>query len=220
MSSSEPIYIEPKTYEEALDAIYDFASSDPKDRRPAIRVNVNRTGLKEIARGDTPEERLGKIGYCIEDVSGDGIPELIIGEINNKSKNAGTRIISLYTTADGETCLAHEGRLKINGWARSRYYLLDDGLLYHEGSGGARYSFSSIEEISEDGTSVKKREVFATYIRENGKERFGNFHLIYDENGDYTVEEKNEDNESEWHSRSEDRSRTVNLDLIPMSEYK
>ena len=204
--SNNPVYVEPKTYEEVLDTVYDIASSTPK----RASLDDKYVGVKEIA-GHAKTEG---IGYCIKDISGDGIPELIIGEIDHKHPDRGSRILLLYTYVDGKA------KAVLRGWARSRYYLLDDGLLYHEGSGGARYSFRSIGEISEDGTSVKKREVFKTYIHKNGKEHFGNFHLIYDENGDYTVEEKNEDNESEWHSRSEDMSRTVNLDLIPMSEYK
>lgn len=153
-----PIHVEPKTYEEVLDAIYDFASADPKDRCPAICVNVNRTGLKEIMHGDTPKKRLSRIGYCIEDVSGDGIPELMIGEIDNKSENKSTRIISLYTTVDGEARLARGYRLSINGWYRNRYYLLGNGLLYNEGSGGAANISRSVYRLSEDGASVKRLE--------------------------------------------------------------
>ena len=202
---------EPKTYEDELDNIYVIAAT----KCGGGSIHDVYIGVKEvIAYGATPKERLNKIGYKIEDISGDGIPELIIGKIDNDNPDRGTRIVLMFTYVDGET------KVVLRGWGRSRYYLRDDGFLYREGSSGARYSFSTIEEISEDGTTVKNREVFATYVRENGKTRFGNFHLIYDANGDYIVKEKDEDDESEWHTRSEKLSRTVNLNLIPMADYK
>ena len=234
--SNEPLYIEPKTYEEVLDAIYDFASVAPKDRYTAGRTNmrgkINVTGVQEVAYGDTPEERLSKIGYCIEDISGDGIPELIIGTINNKSENKGTRIISLYTTVDGKAYLAREGCIRIDGWARCRYYLLDDGLLYHEGSGGAANISRSISCLSEDGASVKTLESLSTFplkfeaIRSESEQKssdeLGSHHRIYDENGNCTLEEL-DDPETRWQlrrMREDYRSKAVEMDLIPMSEYK
>ncbi len=230
--SNEPVYAEPKTYEEALDAIYVFALSDPKDRTTAMRVRVNRTGLKEITHGDAPEERLSKIGYRIEDLSGDGFPELIICEISNKRENKGKRIISLYTTADDEAYLAHRGRIPINGWSRNSYYLLDNGMLYNVGSSGVAYLYQSISCLSEDGTSVKTIEELSTFPLEVKTIRSGNnqrssvergSHLrIYDESGNYTLEELDE-TETEWQlqrMREYYKSRVVEIDLIPMSEYK
>ncbi len=222
-TTNPPIYVEPKTYEEVLDSFYDeIAFPNRKDRNRTVRFKVNGLSARAAALGDTPEEQLNEIGYCIEDISGDGIPELIIGVIR-RNENRGTRIISLYTMVDGEALIARNGKARIIGWGRNRYYLLGEGLLYHEGSSGAQYSFHSIEQISKDGTSVKTLEVFATYIYENGVPCFGNYHLIYDEDGDYTVEEKDKNDnsdKSEWRSRSECMNRTLILDLIPMSEYK
>ncbi len=234
--SNEPVYAEPKTYEEVLDAIYDFASAAPKDRytagRTNVRVNINHIGVREVAYGDTSEERLSKIGYCIEDISGDGIPELIIGAINNKSEYNGTRIISLYTTLNGEAYLAREGRIRINGFSRSRYFLLDDGELYCKGSGGAANLYRSISCLSEDGTSVKTLEALSTFplkaetIRsESGQKssfELGSEHRIYDENGNCTLEEL-DDSETRWQlQRMHEycKRRVVEIDLIPMSEYK
>lgn len=208
--SSSPEHVEQKTYEEVLDTVYNIASSKPK----GINVHGIYVGAKEIAKGSEHGEGLNRIGYIIEDISGDGIPELIIGEINHASQNRDSRILLLYTSVNDE---AHH---ILSGWARSRYFLLDDGMLYHAGSSGAQYSTRSISQLSEDGTTIKTLEEYSTFIDEGGATRFGNFYKIYDKNGHYTIEELKETKNERWQRMNDYHSRAVNLDLIPMSEYK
>ncbi len=217
---SKPIYVEPKTYEEVLDALYDeLVFPNRKDSDCAVRVYVPEPYVVRFMRDKTPEERLGKVGYCIADVSGDGIPELIIG-VSRRTGNWGTEILSLYTMVDGEAVIARHGEGRFVGIEKSRYYLLDEGLLYNEGALGGGHSFHDIEQLSKDGTSVKTLERFATSLNGGGRSSFGHYHIIYDEDGNRTVEEMDKDDRYEWRSRSECMNRTLILDLIPMSEYQ
>ena len=221
--TNKTIYVEPKTYEEVLDALYDeLVFPNRKDSDCAVRVYVTEPYVVMFARNKTPEERLGKVGYCIADVSGDGIPELIIGVIR-RTGNWGTEILSLYTTVDGEAVIVRNGKGRFVGMEKSRYYLLDEGLLYNEGALGGGHSFHDIEQLSKDGTSVKTLERFATSINGFRATDYGNYHIIYDEDGNRTVEERDKNDnsdKSEWDSRSECMNRTLILDLIPMTEYK
>ena len=217
---SKPIYVEPKTYEEALDALYDeIAFPNRKDSDCAVRVDVPEPYVVRFARDKTPEDRLSKVGYCIADVSGDGIPELIIGE-SRRTENWGTEIFSLYTTVNGEAVIVRNGKGRFVGREKNRSYLLDEGLLYNEGALGGGHSFHGIEQLSKDGTSVKTLERFATSIHGVRATDYGHYHIIYDEDGNRTVEEMDKDDRYEWRSRSECMNRTLILDLIPMSEYK
>ncbi len=203
--SRESVEVVPKTYKEVLDIVYGIASSTPT--RDSIFYKY--VGVKEIA-GHAKTEG---IGYCIKDISGDGIPELIIGKIDKEHPDRGSRILLLYTRVNGEAYHV------LSGWARNRYYLLDDGLLYHEGSGGAQYSTRNISRLSENGTSLKKLEEYTTYIHEGKTTRFGSFHKTYDENGNFSLEGISKD--SELAQRWKDyRDRIAKIDLIPMSEYK
>lgn len=201
-----PVVIEePKTYEDVLNNAFNIAYSSSKDRNAYEKY----VGVKEAAYGIGPEARLSKIGYCIEDISGDGIPELIIAEIDH------SRIVLLYTSVDGEP------KFVLRGWGRNRYYLLDDGLLYHEGSSGAKYSTRSVSQLSEDCTSFQSLEEYSSFIKEGGETRLGIFHKIYDEDGNCTVEELVETKYDWWRRmREEYKNRAVEFDLIPMSEYK
>ena len=211
---------EPKTYEDELDNIYVIAATKPKGTGGSHSAYV---GVSELIYEATPKERLNRIGYKIEDISGDGIPELIIGEIDHEHPDRGSRIVLIFTYVDGEA------KFVLKGWSRSRYYLLDDGLLYHEGSGGAAYSILTISRLSEDGTSRKTLEELSTFPLKlgsigSGREQrgIGSHHRIYDENGNCTLEEL-DDPETRWQlrrMREDYKSRAVEIDLIPMSEYK
>lgn len=55
----------------------------------------------------------------------------------------------MYTLHDDKPVLL------IEGWARNRYYLLNDGTIYNEGSSGAAYTSFGIYRISEDGSRME-----------------------------------------------------------------
>ena len=71
-------------------------------------------------------DMLQKIGYKIEDVNADGIPELLVCKINEGT--TGTVILCAYTVTDGQLALL------FNSTATSNYYLLEDGTFYCEGT--------------------------------------------------------------------------------------
>ena len=73
------------------------------------------------------------VGYALEDLDGNGIPELMVAGIDPEY-DPGPVLFELYTLENGEPV-----QLLIS-WARSRNYLLPDGRIYNEGSGGAASS--------------------------------------------------------------------------------
>ncbi len=73
------------------------------------------------------------MGYTLCDFGGDGVPELLIGTLPGDAEDAGL-LYGGYTVKDGAIVAFLEG------WARNRYQLLDDGCFYNAGSGGAMYS--------------------------------------------------------------------------------
>lgn len=92
----------------------------------------------------TPKEELG---YLIEDISGDGIPELIIGD--NSTEGEGYSFIwGGYTYKNGEIVQF------LDGWWRNRYFWIANGEFYNAGSGGWSESCIIHLTISEDGTSL------------------------------------------------------------------
>ena len=90
--------------------------------------------IQEAKIGRDTSEALAGIGYTFYDVDGNGIEELIIADmLNDDGGPWDNRILLMYTLHDDKPVLL------IDGWARSRYYLLNDNTIYYEGSGGIYY---------------------------------------------------------------------------------
>ena len=78
-------------------------------------------------------ESLAKPGFCLKDLDGNGIPELMVGLMTDDFFYS--RIIaSLFTLEDGSP------KLVFTSYTRSRYCLSSEGGFIYEGSGGAAYS--------------------------------------------------------------------------------
>lgn len=73
------------------------------------------------------------LGYTLQDVDGNGVQELLVGEIYGAS-DAATVLYDMYTIRDGK--LLHV----FDGWDRNRYYLCSNGNFINEGSSGAMQS--------------------------------------------------------------------------------
>lgn len=78
-------------------------------------------------------ESLAKPGYCLIDLDGNGVPELLVGLMTDDAFYS--RIVaSVFTVENGAP------RLVFTSYTRSRYCLSSEGGFIYEGSGGAAYS--------------------------------------------------------------------------------
>lgn len=74
----------------------------------------------------------GELGYLIKDIDGNGTAELIFGGNADESVSWYDGIIyDIYTISDGR--LVHV----LDGWERSRYFLCENGMIAHVGTGSA-----------------------------------------------------------------------------------
>lgn len=112
-------------------------------------------------------ESAGYIGYAIEDISGDGIPELVIGLINDVQTGGGYEILAVYTCVDGKPQYVFEG------WARSAYFIMADNKLFYSGSGGAMYAIFGIFKLKEDGTELECESYYFTSEKDESYEEIG-----------------------------------------------
>lgn len=80
------------------------------------------------------------IGYAFKDINGDNIPELFIGCFENEGNNRGTG-----KEINAVWAISEDGVVPIlEGWSRSRVYLLDDNSLYNEGASSATQSCAGV----------------------------------------------------------------------------
>lgn len=123
------------------------------------------TGVTERLMYAEKDELLKNLGYFITDVSGDGIPELIIGEKLSYSGDEADATEYVYAVY---SCQNDEITWPIEGWARNVYSYLGDGYFYHRGSGGAMYTCYGKLHLSKDGTKVEWDEYYFSDYNSNG----------------------------------------------------
>ena len=107
-------------------------------------------GISGLVRGFYGQEPLQKVGYSLYDLDSDGIPELIIGAVENDEFYGGI-LFDVYRLfpALGRWGPPVKIAESIN---RIRWYYLGDGLLLNESSGGASYQKWSVWQADRNET--------------------------------------------------------------------
>ncbi|MBO6208692.1 MAG: hypothetical protein J6O73_17430 [Lachnospiraceae bacterium] len=161
----------------------------------------------ESVGGSVPE----LVGYAITDLSGDGVPELILASEAITEWDLGMNIHNIYTIKDGECVLV------VQGWGRNRQYLLKSGELYNEGSSGASESSHGMYRLSKDGTEEEWTDFcFSTYNGTKGEIEF--YHNTTGE-WDADASELLQIDEGEfWQIREDYEKQITDLKLTRLSE--
>lgn len=190
--SDEPdtIYLKPRnTYQDILDNAYTVITNRGANLVEADDIFTS-VGIWEAGIGRSTDESLASIGYTFYDVDGNGIEELIIMDTNKESDRGDNRILTMYSLLDGKPVLV------IDGWARNRYYLLNDGTFYNEGSGGAAYTTFATYRMVEDGISIEAIDYYFSDYRDNSFKEYwlaeGNWGWFHNTTGEHKIDE------SEW----------------------
>ncbi len=123
------------------------------------------SGIIEIVMFE--ENPSASIGYTIEDISGDGIPELVIATTNSPND-----ILAVYNCVDNKPHLVFEGA------TRNHYYMLNDNSFYHNGSAGAIYSIIGDFTLSADGGSLVCKDYYFTHDRNGNFEDVAVYHNV------------------------------------------
>ena len=161
------------TYQNILDNAYEVIIADNGTDIFLSDEMFNYDGIREAKMGRDTDEALEGIGYTYYDVDDNGIEELIIADTGPEGWN--NRILLMYTLYDDKPVLI------IDGWARNRYYLLNDGTIYNEGSSGAAYTDFGIYRMAEDGKSM---EVIDYYY--SGSYGDSEYSWFYNTTGEHT----------------------------------
>lgn len=171
--------------DEALADVYAFISNIDNEVGPKEGFD----GIWEAAKA-LGDEALEKIGYVLKDITGDGVPELLIGSFEKDDDAYTNNEIYLIYTLQGE-----EPEIVLYGWNRNAYSLKDDNSLFYQGSSGAAMSAFGIYHISNDGESVCN-DFYFTYPNDNDPSVIELFHnttgIFYNEDGeklDMTLDE-------------------------------
>ncbi len=137
-------------------------------------------GVLEAARA-AGDNAVYEMGYRIEDLSGDGIPELAVG-----SRSGVTN--ALYTLVDGKPELVFEG------WYRSSYVYMGDGYFYYYGSNSASESGQGVFYLTKNGTGLECESFLFTGLNSDGdlevyRNETGSWNPAESEKADMTAED-------------------------------
>lgn len=146
-------------FEEVLDVInygynidreYDFLA-------PGIADKVEYSGDDDL---------LDTIGYLIQDMSGDGVPELLIGCDEEYGKGPYSYIYSVCAIKDDNPVSSFAGS------SRASYLYMGEGQFYYEASGGTGISIFGENHLSWDGSELIWDDFFFTDTKEDGETGF------------------------------------------------
>ena len=132
-------------YAPVLDTYLSFLDgSEPEEMDTTERGDyyfvLGETGISELSRSG------GELGFCLRDLDRNGIPELLIGATGADYYDE-TLIYDMFTLENGVPV-----RVLVSS-ARVRYYLAEEDLILHEGSGGASWNQSVL--FSLDGSKLE-----------------------------------------------------------------
>ena len=199
------------TYQDILDNAYEVIVADNGADIIPGDDTFSAVGIREAKMGRDTDEALAGIGYCFYDVDGNGIEELIIADTGPEGWN--NRILLMYSLADGKPVLV------IDGWARNRYYLLNDGTFYNEGSSSASCTTFATYRMDEKGIGLKVIDYY--HSDSYGDSEWGWFHNT---TGVHTVDEREliefEDEDVPWKMMEDYMAQVKQLDLTFFEEMK
>lgn len=155
------------------------------------------------------------LGYAFEDVSGDGVPELIIGTIPNEN----AEIPEVQLLLGGYGCKDGEPVCFLDGRARSVYEWLGGGRFFHYGSGGWAYSGFGTFRLSEDGTELSCEEWYFSDTKGADNSEIGYYH---NRTGDWdknAAEELDIGSDAFWALSDKYDAEIKTLELTPFAEY-
>lgn len=158
------------------------------------------------------ENPLDHIGYSIMDISGDGIPELLVGAMDDS--HSGKEIYAVYT------CQNDTPICTLSGWSRSAYTSMGDGRFLYQGSGGAIYSIFGTYTISPDGTSLICEDYYFTCEKDETFSEIGFYHNTSGEWDKDASEELNLPEEEFWKIQNDLAEQTENVPMTPFSAYE
>lgn len=145
----EKLALEPEViYSQVLDGYYaDLVSEFPIDNYFPMTLGTFETTINSMS-----DDVLNGVGYAIKDINNDGVQELLIVKLSDRGQTRyyGEQILALYTIINNEP------RFLAGGWARNRYYLLNDGRIYNEGSSGADDSSFETYRLIENSAALEQ----------------------------------------------------------------
>ena len=212
---TDTVYLKPcNSYQDILDNVYEVIAADYTTRVVESDDAFTYVGAAETRIGQDADEALASVGYTLYDVDGNGVEELIIVD-TSEDESYNNRILIMASLLDGKPIEV------AGGWARSRFYLLNDNTIYYEGSGGAAYITFATYRMAGDGVSLEVTDYYFSDYRDDSSEEHwlvkGNCGWFHNTTGVHKKEDSEwiefENEEIPWEMQEAYIAQVKDLDL-------
>jgi hypothetical protein len=221
---TEPKETEPVETEETVDADVDYEAIYAPILLETLEIvrdgyDMDReydypsTGLMECVMYPGDGDLLDKVKFMIGDFSGDGIPELLIGEDLSYDEELPEQsyIFSIYTIKEEQPVLI------VDGWARNEQHWMGENRFSNLGSNGAMSTLFGEYHLSADGTEVEWDDFYFSDAKGDGTEigYYYNTTGVFDEN---EAEELTISSEEFWDL--EESYQGISIPWTPIGSYE
>ena len=176
------------------------------------------TGFEELEGHNDPGQGVSSVGYTLQDINNDKVPELIFAILDNEKQGKGyygKDIYAIYTFVDGKIKFVDEG------WARSKLQLLPNNMLLTRGNSSNTDYVLVLEDLLPNGN---KRCVDMYFTRsKNGNAAANGLDVYRNDVGrdDVAVSQKTNMTADDFFDMgAEMAGDSVKLELLPLKEYK
>ena len=201
-----------REYGKLVEGIYNFVNDGNMDKVPQQGM----TGIYELRDHMGYVDALNMLGYTLQDINNDKVPELIFAILDNEKQGKGyygKDIYAIYTFVDGKIKFVDEG------WARSNIKLLANNMFLTRGNSSNTDYVLVLEDLLPNGN---KRCVDMYFTRSKSNNEPG-FDVYRNDVGraDVAVSQKTNMTADDFFDMgTEMAGDSVKLELLPLKEYK
>ena len=201
-----------REYGKLVEGIYNFVNDGNMDKVPQQGM----TGIYELRDHMGYVDALNMLGYTLQDINNDKVPELIFAILDNEKQGKGyygKDIYAVYTFVDGKIKFVDEG------WARSNIKLLANNMLLTRGNSSNTDYVLVLEDLLPNGN---KRCIDMYFTRSKSNNEPG-LDVYRNDVGraDVAVSQKTNMTADDFFDMGEEMAGdSVKLELLPLKEYK
>lgn len=201
-----------REYGKLVEGIYNFVNDGNMDKVPQQGM----TGIYELRDRMGYVDALNMLGYTLQDINNDKVPELIFAILDNEKQGKGyygKDIYAIYTFVDGKIKFVDEG------WARSNIKLLANNMLLTCGNSSNTDYVLVLEDLLPNGN---KRCVDMYFTRSKSNNEPG-LDVYRNDVGraDVAVSQKTNMTADDFFDMGTEMfGDSVKLELLPLKEYK
>ena len=201
-----------REYGKLVEGIYNFVNDGDMGKVPQQGM----TGIYELRDRMGYVDALNMLGYTLQDINNDKVPELIFAILDNEKQGKGyygKDIYAIYTFVDGKIKFVDEG------WARSNIKLLANNMLLTRGNSSNADYVLVLEDLLPNGN---KRCVDMYFTRSKSNNEPG-LDVYRNDVGraDVAVSQKTNMTADDFFDMGTEMSGdSVKLELLPLKEYK